>query len=116
MDNVNIHHTREVTEYLEMQDIACMYLPVYSPMLNPAEHLFSKVKSIVVQRGNKNKTELTDSLCDAVGQVSVADCRGWLRKCKQYYPGCIHKDSIFVDVPQDDDNQVVNVDGLDYFF
>ena len=50
MDNAAIHHNRAgdaLGEWLD--DIGCsfVYLPTYSPEMNPAEHVFNKLKTIM---------------------------------------------------------------------
>ena len=48
MDNASIHHVDEVSNLIETQAGARLcYLPPYSPDLNPAEGVFSQVKSIM---------------------------------------------------------------------
>ena len=48
MDNASIHHVHEVTNLIETQAGAkLLFLPPYSPDLNPAEGVFSQIKSIM---------------------------------------------------------------------
>lgn len=44
MDNARIHHARQAREYLEDNRINHIYLPPYSPDLNPIENVFSVLK------------------------------------------------------------------------
>ena len=44
MDNCSIHHIQEVRDILDLAGILLLYLPPYSPDLNPAEEMFSYVK------------------------------------------------------------------------
>ena len=43
MDNCSIHHIQEVKDKLVQAEIFLLYLPPYSPDLNPAEEMFSYV-------------------------------------------------------------------------
>jgi transposase len=45
MDNAQIHHNGRVAEILESQGCLVVYLPPYSPDLNPIEKGFSVYKS-----------------------------------------------------------------------
>jgi len=45
MDNAKIHHSRLVLEYLTETNIKVIFLPPYSPKLNPIEEGFSMVKA-----------------------------------------------------------------------
>ena len=44
MDNMKSHHAKAVKELLDSSGIRYIYLPPYSPDLNPIEKLWSKVK------------------------------------------------------------------------
>ena len=45
MDNLSVHHAREVKDLLKQAGILVLYLPPYSPDLNPIEEMFSYVKT-----------------------------------------------------------------------
>ena len=47
MDNLRAHHVKEVKETFEEAGIHYLYLPPYSPDLNPIEMLWSKIKAIL---------------------------------------------------------------------
>ena len=48
MDNATIHHVEDVIDLIEQQAKAkIIFLPPYSPDLNPVEIVFSKVKGIM---------------------------------------------------------------------
>lgn len=44
MDNCSIHHVPLVNQLLEEAGIVSIYLPPYSPDMNPIEEAFSRVK------------------------------------------------------------------------
>lgn len=46
MDNLRSHHVKEVEKTIRAADMLPLYLPPYSPDLNPIEKLWSKVKAI----------------------------------------------------------------------
>lgn len=63
-----------------------MYLPPYSPDLNPIEPAFSKIKAYIRRHGEeyRNVVDLLDDgeaakafLCKAVLSVSESDAFGW---------------------------------------
>ena len=45
MDNARIHHAVDVINFLEENRISYMFLPPYSPELNPIELFFGTVKA-----------------------------------------------------------------------
>ena len=48
MDNALIHHIEAISDIIEDQTGTCLlFLPPYSPDLNPIEEVFSKVKGIM---------------------------------------------------------------------
>ena len=44
LDNCSVHHVSGATDLLREAGILVVFLPLYSPDLNPAEELFSVVK------------------------------------------------------------------------
>jgi transposase len=46
MDNLPTHKVAGVTEAIEAADAMAIYLPAYSPDLNPIEQVFSKLKAL----------------------------------------------------------------------
>ena len=49
MDNMKSHHAKAITRLLERSGICYLFLPPYSPDLNPIEKLWSKVKASFAQ-------------------------------------------------------------------
>ena len=47
MDNLSAHEGHKVRELIEERRCELLYLPPYSPDLNPIEEAFSKIKSIL---------------------------------------------------------------------
>ena len=48
MDNMRSHHVKAVREVLEEKGMKVLYLPPYSPDLNPIEKMWSKMKALLV--------------------------------------------------------------------
>ena len=46
LDNARVHRTQEVAEALISMDLKPIFLPPYSPQLNPIELLFARLKGI----------------------------------------------------------------------
>ena len=51
MDNARIHHAVDVINFLEENSIRYMFLPPYSPELNPIELFFGTVKAAYRKEG-----------------------------------------------------------------
>lgn len=58
-----------------------MFLPSYSPDLNPIEEAFSKIKSIVRKAAARARGALDDAIGEALGAVTLEDVAGWFSHC-----------------------------------
>ncbi|MGN8734116.1 IS630 family transposase [Fusicatenibacter saccharivorans] len=76
MDNMRSHHTKIVTELLDKAGISYLYLPPYSPDLNPIEKMWSKMKSFLRKRKVRVAAELPDAVKAALETISTNDCKG----------------------------------------
>ena len=70
LDNWSVHPGDDVRELVEAYDCELLYLPTYSPDLNPIEHLFAKVKAFVKALRPDTLPTLVQAFCDAVKTVS----------------------------------------------
>lgn len=70
LDNWTVHHGEEVRELVERFGCELLYLPTYSPDLNPIEHLFAKVKAFVKALRPHTLDDLVQAFCDAVKTVT----------------------------------------------
>jgi len=78
MDNLGSHKVSGVCEAIEAAGATILYLPPYSPDLNPIEQVFSKLKT----RLRKTAARTVDALWDAVGKLLDAftseECANYL--------------------------------------
>lgn len=81
MDNMKSHHAKAIKELLDKSGIHYLYLPPYSPDLNPIEKLWSKVKAILRKLKARTLDALPAAIHTAFAQISVNDCAGWFRSC-----------------------------------
>ena len=65
MDNLSTHKVKGVRELIEARGAGLLYLPSYSPDLNPIEMAFAKLKALL--RKAAERTE--DALCERIGQL-----------------------------------------------
>ena len=77
MDNMRSHHVKGVEEVLRAAGIIPLYLPPYSPDLNPIEMLWSKMKAILRKLGCNIAVLLPQMVAHALALVSPEDCFGW---------------------------------------
>ena len=83
MDNASIHHVEQVVDMIENQlGARLLFLPPYSPDLNPAEEVFSQAKAIMkendalFQECNHEKTRAL--LMMVFGMVTREDCNSYI--------------------------------------
>ncbi len=77
MDNMRSHHVKGVEEVLRAAGMIPLYLPPYSPDLNPIEMLWSKMKAILRKLGCNIAALLPLMVAEALALVSPEDCFGW---------------------------------------
>ena len=77
MDNMRSHHVTGVKEALRAAGVIPLYLPPYSPDLNPIEMLWSKMKAILRKLGCNIAALLPQMVAEALALVSPEDCFGW---------------------------------------
>lgn len=77
MDNMRSHHVKAVREILETKRIGLLYLPPYSPDLNPIEKMWSKVKAILRKWKVRSLDLLPNAIRAALACVSSLDCQHW---------------------------------------
>ncbi len=77
MDNLSAHQGERVRELIEEQGCELLYLPPYSPDLNPIEEAFAKIKALLRQAQARGRETLIEALGVAISAVSTADARGF---------------------------------------
>ena len=80
MDNLRVHHIEAVRTLLSRAGVMLMYLPAYSPDLNPIEMMWSKVKAILRKVKERTEETLIAAIKEAMKEITPEDCQGWFRK------------------------------------
>jgi len=81
MDNLSVHKGERVRKLIEHRSCELLYLPPYSPDLNPIEEAFSKVKHILRKLSARGKEALIEAIGRALETVSTEDVRGFFAHC-----------------------------------
>ena len=81
MDNMRSHHAKIVKQVLDESGINDLYLPPYSPDLNPIEKMWSKLKAYLRKEKVRIASELPLAIERAFSTVRASDCLGWFRSC-----------------------------------
>ncbi len=78
MDNLSAHKGHKVRDLIEKRRCELLYLPPYSPDLNPIEEACSKIKSIL----RKAEARTRDALVGAMdAAVTTRDARDFFKHC-----------------------------------
>jgi transposase len=77
LDGLGAHRTQRVRELVEATGAQLLFLPSYSPDLNPIEEAFSKIKGIVRKVGARTRQALLEAVAMALSAVTPEDAAGW---------------------------------------
>ncbi len=80
MDNLRCHKVAGVKEAIEAAGASVLYLPPYSPDLNPIEMLWSKLKSVFRTLKLRQLEHLISAIPLSFKTVSLSDIAGWFSK------------------------------------
>ena len=77
MDNLNVHKVKGVEELIISVGAIPLYLPAYSPDLNPIELMWSKVKSFLKSWKVREVDLLKNYIRKAISKVNQSDIINW---------------------------------------
>ena len=77
IDGLGGHRTQKVRELIEARGADLVFLPSYSPDLNPIEEAFSKIKALVRKEGARVREALVEAIGRALAAVTIEDAAGW---------------------------------------
>ena len=77
LDNLSVHKVAGVLDPIYDRGATPVFLPEYSPDLNPIELMWSKVKSVLRKIKARTFDELINALKQALDSVTYSDIVGW---------------------------------------
>ena len=81
LDNLAAHKAPGIAEAITSAGARLLYLPPYSPDLNPIENMWSKVKGCLRSAAARTIDALGEAIDAALATVTGEDCRGFFRHC-----------------------------------
>ena len=90
MDNAPIHKPHKFRECIEKRGYKCVYLPPYSPFLNPIKEFWSKVKFGVKRAPFDTGDTLTLRIMESCSKVTQEDCIGWIKHSVSFFQSCLN--------------------------
>jgi transposase len=77
MDNLSSHKGGRVKDLIEERGCKLVYLPPYSPDLNPIEEAFAKIKVLLRKAGARTREALIEAMGRALEAVTAKDAHGF---------------------------------------
>jgi transposase len=78
MDNLSSHKVTGVREMIEARSATLLYLPPYSPDLNPIEQAFAKLKALLRKLAARTVAKLWDALGELLLRFTPQECLNYL--------------------------------------
>ena len=79
MDNLSAHKAPAVRESIEKTGAEVLYLPPYSPDLNPIEKAWAKLKQLLRAAKARSKDTLDQAITDALPYITPGNAQAWFR-------------------------------------
>ena len=81
LDNLSSHKRSRTRELIESAGARLLFLPPYSPDLNPIELVFSKVKQLLRSLACRTREALWQTMQSVLDQISAADATHCFKHC-----------------------------------
>ena len=81
LDNFSVHKSQDAHNAIEKKQAKLLFLPAYSPDLNPIENMWSKVKQLLKGIKARNYDELFEAVGAALSSVCANYAQGWFKSC-----------------------------------
>jgi transposase len=91
-DNLGAHKLVRIRELVEAAGARVVFLPPYSPDMNPIEKAWSKVKTILRGYAPRTWDQLLEAVCAALSALTKSDIAGWFRHCG--YHSQLHRNAL----------------------
>jgi len=76
-DNLSAHKAAGVQEMIAATGARLLYLPPYSPDLNPIEQCWSKIKALLRAAKARTREALDTAVASALATITESDARAW---------------------------------------
>lgn len=77
MDNLGSHKGKAVRKAIRAAGAKLIFLPKYSPDLNPIEQLFAKLKHHLRNAGERTRQAVCDAIGQILGSISAQECTNY---------------------------------------
>jgi transposase len=94
MDNAPIHTHANIKKYIECRGYKCVYLPTYSPELNPIEQSWAVAKSKVKCHRFLQEDTLSKRITEACNSMKKGHFKGFVSHSYECWDKCRSKESM----------------------
>jgi transposase len=94
MDNAPIHSSTDIGKYINSRGYQYVYLPPYSPELNPIEQFWSVVKRKVKRNKFLEKESLMTRISEACDSLYLSDFKGFVSHSVKCFDKCLNKEKL----------------------
>jgi transposase len=81
MDNLSPHKSEPTLSLLKQAGAQVVFLPAYSPDLNPIESMWSKVKTHLRSAEARTESDLLEAIGSALKTITRQDATNWFAHC-----------------------------------
>jgi transposase len=81
LDNLGAHKPETVRRLIEAAGARLLFLPPYSPDLNPIELCWSKLKAALKDFGARTRDALDEAIKRAMDLIGADDAAAWFKHC-----------------------------------
>jgi transposase len=86
MDNLASHKVAGVREAIEARGASLLYLPPYSPDLNPIEQSFAKFKALLRKTAARSREALWNAIAQILDRFAQQECANYFAKAGYVLP------------------------------
>jgi len=79
MDNLSAHKVDQVRQQIEAAGAELLYLPPYSPDLNPIEKAWAKLKQLLRSAKARTEQALDQAITEVLQEISADNAQAWFR-------------------------------------
>ena len=79
MDNLSAHKADGVRAWIETRGATLLYLPPYSPDLNPIEKAWGKLKQLLRIAKARTRETLEQAIVELLPKITPDDAQAWFR-------------------------------------
>lgn len=79
MDNLSSHKSQDVRDIIEARGATLLFLPPYSPDLNPIEQMFAKLKALLRKAAERSLDALWRTIGRSLDLFTPQECRNYFQ-------------------------------------